>query len=42
MSVANYIMSFMLPINTETEKAHIDIVNRKIEMAGGKIVINEM
>lgn len=26
----------MLPINTETEKAHIDIVNRKIEMAGGK------
>lgn len=26
----------MLPINTETEKAHNDIVNRKIEMAGGK------
>lgn len=26
----------MLPINAETEKAHIDILNRKIEMAGGK------
>lgn len=41
MSVANY-MSFMLPINAETEKAHIDILNRKIEMAGGKNSFNEM
>lgn len=27
---------FYLPINAETEKAHIHILNRKIEMAGGK------